>query len=161
MLRREYTLVQVSAFAIGRSGTRVEAQEGCLIYASAETNGGDLSDLCAYRGGLCVGWPMDDTPSLNMPTEGLFPNPSDDHWYDFFLSTPLVWRLCPRTKTLSLGRPIPATVYFLDNSEGMTDVWSRIGTLNPRLVYPWVAEDILLESTQNATDFWHGSRLSE
>jgi hypothetical protein len=148
------------------SSKRIQVQQACLIYADSkvkgrEGEGGELSTFCIFEAGLSVSRPMDDLPSLRMPPENLFPNPSDDHWYDFFLSTPLVWRLCPRTNTLTIGRPIPVTVYIYEDSTRTNDVWARIGALNPRFVYPWVLKDVAGETDEPAAEFWHGSRISE
>ncbi|MGH9830432.1 MAG: FRG domain-containing protein, partial [Blastocatellia bacterium] len=84
------SLLDLSSRQVLSKSTRIRAQSACLVAGDSSMKGGDLRDFYVCEPiSLC--WPLDEAPRINDSMDVLFPDPSEDLWYSFFLSVPLTW----------------------------------------------------------------------
>jgi hypothetical protein len=97
-----------AAFA---SSSRVLAQHACLVHATAETPGPDLSQLYACAP-IPVGRPMAGCDLVAEPSSTLFPGPEEDSWYARFVGIPWTRQLEGTRGSLQIKPPIPVNLYI-------------------------------------------------
>ncbi|MFN7995673.1 MAG: FRG domain-containing protein [Bryobacteraceae bacterium] len=113
--------------AVFAASRRMQAQAACLVMSGYELTAADLSDYYAIPP-FRVAWPMADAPLASAAIDKIFPGPSEDAWYERFLSIPLVRQLDSKTGALVLAQPVPITFYAVTNPEEIED---RVVTLRP------------------------------
>lgn len=75
---------------------------------------------------------MTGAPHLDDATEKMFPGPTCDHWFRRLLSIPLVYMVDDEAKRLTLGRPLPVTLYHSDSEDNVRELASGL-SLPPAL----------------------------
>jgi hypothetical protein len=112
------------------SSRRMLAQSGCLVHADRRQDGGDLSRLLACP-------PIEVPTSISgrcttIRTGELFPPPSEDHWYEAFVATPLSFAT-KDGQHLEPRPSIPLTLFF-DTANELADLNQLVTLLaNPLL----------------------------
>ena len=132
-------------------------QSACLVAADAGVEGGDLRGF--YRcEAIRVAWPMENAPGLDAPTEAMFPDPSQDPWYDLFTSVPLTWVGDSGGNDLKLARPLAVTCYRYDSKDKLGKILGRTLFVKPTPFYPAVQEGLLikLSSRSSGSRVFHG-----
>jgi hypothetical protein len=127
-------LVDLSSRPILSKSSRIQAQAACLLAADPALSGGDLKSFYR-RDAILVGWPMEDAPHINVPMHAMFPDPSEDPWYDVFVSMPLTWAVDSTTNNLKLARPLAVTCYRYDAEERTQQICRRAKLIMPNPVY--------------------------
>jgi hypothetical protein len=135
------TLLDLSSRPILSKSSRIQVQSACLVAADASVKGGDLRDFYACEP-IAVGWPMDDAPRTNNPIDLLFPDPSEDPWYDFFLSIPLTWLADSESRVLNLARPLEIASFFYSSKTKVSEITCRAKLISPSPFYPIVEQSL-------------------
>ncbi|MBA3916150.1 MAG: FRG domain-containing protein, partial [Acidobacteriales bacterium] len=144
------------------SSHRMQAQKACLLACGTDPQRADLSD-CLITPPISVNWPMAGAPGLDRTIDDVFPGPAIDEWYRRLLTIPLV--PCPDAEEptrLSIGHPLPVTIYLSDNAEARQAVLNCAAAADPVLTYSAVPEhafalpkpeggDLLTFSSKDAT----------
>jgi len=119
------------AHRIFSESERIKAQAACLIAAERAVDGGDLKRFLACDP-IEVWWPMNGAPQLHLPVEEMFPNPSQDKWYERFVSIPFTEQQADPTRSgLSLARPIEVTLYYYKARDKRDEITRRIKRVSP------------------------------
>ncbi len=109
---------------------RIQAQVACLIAADPTVDYGNLKSFFACDP-IQVQWPMYGAPPLvNASTEEIFPDPSQDAWYERFISLPLTYQ-AKDAGSLSLARPLEVTLYSYRARDQMIEVLRRTKHVRP------------------------------
>ena len=74
---------------------------------------------------------MDGAPQIDAPVEEMFPDPSQDEWYNRFVSIPLTYQAHPATSGLSLARPIEVKLYRYQGEDKTKEVLRRVKHVSP------------------------------
>ena len=122
------------------SSLRMQAQKACLLASGADPQQADLSD-CLITAPIPVNWPMTGASGLDRTVDDIFPGPAKDEWYRRLLSIPLV--PCPDVEDptrLSIGHPLPVTIYLSENAEARQAVLNCAAASEPVLTYSAVPE---------------------
>jgi|CZKJ01.1.fsa_nt_gi hypothetical protein len=122
--------------------SRMRAQSGCLLTSGPDPKKTNLRD-CLATTPIPVGWPMTGASGLNRATEDMFPGPKQDNWYKRFLSIPLVPQPDPTTKEMTMGHPLPLTVYSPDQQKRVREVMECANGLLPALMYSSIGDQTL------------------
>lgn len=117
-------LVDLSSQPLLSKSARIKAQAACLLAADSSIDGGDLRRFYACEP-IPVMSLMPGEPRLNDSTETLFPDPSQDPWYDLFLSVPLAWQAGTDSRSLKLTRPLDVSSYFYSSRAGIDEILHR------------------------------------
>ncbi|HEX6507782.1 MAG TPA: FRG domain-containing protein, partial [Chloroflexota bacterium] len=120
---------------------RIRAQQGCLVYANADVDGGDLSSLYVPGTPLVIGWPLSGCAEVLAAPDEIFPDINQDEWYRRFVSIPLMPAVGKSEQAtiyehpirISLYEPQSAT-YELDH-ERLDALTERFVVQQPALVY--------------------------
>jgi tetratricopeptide (TPR) repeat protein len=121
-----------SAFS---SSARIRAQEACLIFASADVDGGDLKSLFVPGTPFRIARPLEGCPQVNWSTNQLFPPASEDDWYARFVAVPLVPNLRRSQAHTVFDHPIAVTLYVPDGA-GEVEDRALLDDLSYRFVVP-------------------------
>jgi len=119
-------------------------------------NGGDLKSFY-QREGILVGPWVEGALNLDAPMHTLFPDPSEDPWYEVFVSMPLTWLVDSDTNKLKLACPLAVTCYRYGSEDKTQQICGRTKFVTPNPVYGAVQENlsIRLSSESSASpEFW-------
>jgi hypothetical protein len=143
-------LLDLSYRPILSKSSRIKAQAACVVAADSAIDSGDLTSFLRHEP-ILVALPMDGAPRLDESADMMFPDPSQDPWYDLFLSIPLTWVVAGGKGRLELGRPLPVTCYRYQSNDKTREVLARPKCITPNPVYPVVADDLSMSITSTSS----------
>jgi hypothetical protein len=111
------TLLDLSSRAILSKSSRIQAQAACLLAGDPKVASGSLTAFLRHEP-ILVTLPMDGAPRLDEPADAMFPDPSQDPWYDLFLTIPLTWVVDSGSGRLKLGRPLQSPIIATNRTKG-------------------------------------------
>lgn len=144
-------LLDLSSRPTLSKSSRIRAQHACLLAADPAINSGNLAAFLRDKP-IPVSLPMDGAPCLDALTDAMFPDPTQDPWYDLFLSIPLTWLVDGGAGRLKLGRPLPVTCYRYQLDHKTREVLARLKFITPNPVYPAVVDDLSISLTNASSD---------
>jgi hypothetical protein len=124
--------------------SRIQLQGACLVAADSSIKDGDLREFYACEP-IPVSWPTDGAPRIDDATDSLFPDPSADPWYDFFLSVPLTWVVEPGSRILKLARPVEVASYFYSSKTKIDAIRHHARFISPNPFYPVVESSLSMK----------------
>jgi FRG domain len=122
--------------------SRMRVQSGCLLTSGPNPRKTDLRD-CLAGTPIAVAWPMTGASGFNRATEDMFPGPQQDNWYKRFLSIPLVPQPDATTEEITMGHPLPLTIYLPDQQKRAREVMRCTNGLLPALMYSSIGDQTL------------------
>ena len=135
------TLLDLSSRPTLSKSSRIKTQEACLLAADPSIKGGNLQEFYACAA-IRVGWPMDGALRISDSADLLFPDPSEDPWYGFFVSIPLTWVVDPKSRVLRLSRPLEIASYFYSSKTKREEIARRAKFISPNPFYPVVEHSL-------------------
>jgi hypothetical protein len=75
----------------------------------------------------------------------MFPDPSEDPWYEVFVSMPLSWVEDSRSSELKLARPLNVTCYRYASEDMIRKILGRTMSIWPNPLYPAVQESLSMK----------------
>ena len=142
------SLLDLSSRRILSKSTRIQAQSACLVAGDPSTKGGDLRDFYVCEP-IPVSWPMSGARRINDLLDVLFPDPSEDPWYSFFLSVPLTWIVEAGSRTLKLSRPLEVASYFYSSKTKIGEISRRTKFISPNPFYPAIEEGLSMNLSRS------------
>ena len=139
-------LLDLSSRPILSKSSRISAQAACLLAGDSAVDSGSLKAFLRHEP-IPVAFPMDGAPRLDEPADAMFPDPSQDPWYDLFLTIPLTWVVNGGAGRLKLSRPLPVPCYRYQSDEKTRQVLVRPKLITPSPVYPVVVDDLSIRLT--------------
>jgi len=76
-------LLDLSSRPILSKSSRIQEQAACLVAADSGIDSGNLTSFLSHEP-ILVALPMDGAPRLDESADAMFPDPSQDPWYDLF-----------------------------------------------------------------------------
>jgi hypothetical protein len=143
-------LLDLSSRPILSKSSRIQEQAACLVAADSGIDSGNLTSFLSHEP-ILVALPMDGAPRLDESADAMFPDPSQDPWYDLFLSIPLTWVVDSGKGRLELGRPLPVTCYRYQSDDKTREVLARPKFITPNPVYPVVVDDLSMSVTSTSS----------